>query len=253
MPYVRAEAEPLSRLPLFVGTATRSPRRSRSSVGQGRVRSFTGSPRAPAPQMLGGGSRPICRPPDAMNSPGLPGGPGRGWARVRRLHADQRRVKAEATFPDLGGFPRRRRRSARHWHRGCVMSDISLAVGDGARRMTYSTSDITRAIRALEGAVEGLRDQLGTANRRAEQAEEKVAGLQAELVELRVSEKVTTTEAADLRQQRDAERTRADRVEAEVLTARADAVRLRCQLEQARPKPPRTRLGRLLRALGHIR
>ena len=133
------------------------------------------------------------------------------------------------------------------------MSDISLAVGDGARRVTYSTSDTTRAIRALEGAVEGLRDQLGTANRRAEQAEEKVAWLQAELVELRVSEKVTTTEAADLRQQRDAERTRADRVEAEVLTARADAVGLRYQLEQARPKPPRTRWGRLLRALGHTR
>lgn len=52
----------------------------------------------------------------------------------------------------------------------------------------------------------------------------------------------------------DEERARADRleqqlivVETDLLTARADAAGLRCLLEQARPKPPRTRWQRLLR------
>jgi hypothetical protein len=35
-------------------------------------------------------------------------------------------------------------------------------------------------------------------------------------------------------------------VEAELVEARAEAAGVRCQLEQARPKPPRTRWGRSL-------
>ena len=127
-----------------------------------------------------------------------------------------------------------------------------------------------------------------TANRRAEQAEQrgekeqaranwgeqKSAAFRAELVELRISERAATDlaeyatgEAVDLRkrldaaeQRADAERTRADRieqqltaVEAELVTARTEAVGLRCLLEQARPKPPKTRWHGLLRALGHTR
>ena len=75
--------------------------------------------------------------------------------------------------------------------------------------------DVLRStVRALENAVEGLRDQLGTANRRAEddraraeRAEEKAAALQAELVELRVAADLAeyaTGEVTDLRKRLDA-------------------------------------------------
>jgi hypothetical protein len=110
-------------------------------------------------------------------------------------------------------------------------------------------------------------------------AEENAAALHAELVELRISARAAadlaeyaTGEATDLRRRPDAaeqrageEHARADgteqqlmKIEAELATARAEAVGLRCQLEQARPKPAepeptRTRWQRLLRALGHIR
>jgi len=87
-------------------------------------------------------------------------------------------------------------------------------------------------VRVFEQAIEVLRDQLGTANRRADddrtranQVEQKVAALQAELTELRTSAqaavnqaKYATGEATDLRKRLDVaeqlageERARADR------------------------------------------
>jgi len=57
------------------------------------------------------------------------------------------------------------------------MSEISLAVGDRMRRMTYTelasppsdaTPDTTRAICVLEAAVEALREQLTIGNERAD-------------------------------------------------------------------------------------
>jgi hypothetical protein len=55
-----------------------------------------------------------------------------------------------------------------------MASDITLAVGDGTRRMTYAEL-ATRdpAIRALEHTVEGLCEQLEDANQQAERAEER--------------------------------------------------------------------------------
>jgi hypothetical protein len=72
--------------------------------------------------------------------------------------------------------------------------------------------DVPRlAVRALENAVEVLRDQLGTANRRADDDRVRADRLQAELVELRVSERAAadlaeyaTGEATDLRTRLDA-------------------------------------------------
>jgi len=126
-------------------------------------------------------------------------------------------------------------------------------------------------VQVFEQAIGVLRDQLGAANRRADRAEEKADRLQAELVELRVSERsaadlaeYATGEAADLRQRLDAaeqrageERARADQgerqlaaVEGELIAARVETAGLRCRLEQARPKqvtePPRSPWRRFL-------
>jgi thioesterase domain-containing protein len=123
----------------------------------------------------------------------------------------------------------------------------------------------------------GLIDAAAPIREQLESAEK--ATLQAELVELRISARAAadlaeyaTGEATDLRRRLDAaeqrageERRRADgaeqqltNVEAELVTARAEAAGLRCQLEKPLPKPPksdppRTRWQRLLRALGHTR
>jgi hypothetical protein len=126
------------------------------------------------------------------------------------------------------------------------MSDISLTVGDGARRMTYAElaeargtspatdamSDTARAIRALESAVEGLREQLEHERARADRECGRADQIEQQLT----------------------------KVEGELIAARVEAAGLRCQLEQARPKPatpdpPRTRwsVPWLLRALGHTR
>jgi hypothetical protein len=65
---------------------------------------------------------------------------------------------------------------------------------------------------------------------------------------------------APIREQLERERERAESAERELEGLQADLVKahieaagLRCQLEQARPKPPRTRWGRLLGALGHTK
>ena len=75
-----------------------------------------------------------------------------------------------------------------------------------------------------------------------------------------VEQAIELQRADDERNRTDRERDRADRVEqqltaveVQLVTARAEVAGVRCQLEQARPKPPRTRWGRLLRALGHTR
>ena len=98
----------------------------------------------------------------------------------------------------------------------------------------------------VEQAIELLREQLGVANQRGD---DEMA--RADRAEQR---------ADDERNRADRERDRADRVEqqltaveVQLVTARAEVAGVRCQLEQARPKPPRTRWGRLLRALGHTR
>ena len=57
------------------------------------------------------------------------------------------------------------------------MSDISLGLGD--------PRDTTRAILALESAVEELREQLDRERQRADTAERQLAGVEAELVEAR--------------------------------------------------------------------
>jgi thioesterase domain-containing protein len=131
------------------------------------------------------------------------------------------------------------------------------------------TGGATPGIGLIDAAAP-IREQLDSAEK---------ATLQAELVEARISARAAadladyaTDEAADLRRRLDAaeqragdEWSRADgveqqltNVETELVTARAEAAGLRCQLEKARPKPPksdppRTRWQRLLRALGHTR
>jgi|HubBroStandDraft_6_1064221.scaffolds.fasta_scaffold876747_2 hypothetical protein len=111
---------------------------------------------------------------------------------------------------------------------------------------------------------------LGTANRRADddrvradRAEQQVATLQAELIELRVSERVATDlaeyatgEATDLRKRLDAaeqrageERARADRLQAELVELRIAERHLAEKLLRAR----RWSVPWLLRALGHTR
>jgi hypothetical protein len=62
-----------------------------------------------------------------------------------------------------------------------MVSDITLAVGDVIRRMTYAELTDTRrdpAIRALEHAAEGLCEQLENANERADRAEQRADLLQ---------------------------------------------------------------------------
>jgi hypothetical protein len=147
-------------------------------------------------------------------------------------------------------------------------------------------------VQALEQAIGVLRDQLETANRwadddraRADRAEQKAAALQAELIDLLISERsavelaeYASAEVADQRRRLDTaeeerrrlagqqeierdradhERDRADRieqqltkVEGELIAARVEAASLQCQLELARPKvvpdSPRSGWRRLL-------
>ena len=57
-----------------------------------------------------------------------------------------------------------------------MASDITLAVGDDSRRMTYAElAETTRdpAIRGLEHAIEGLCEQLENANQRADRAAQR--------------------------------------------------------------------------------
>jgi chromosome segregation ATPase len=85
-----------------------------------------------------------------------------------------------------------------------VASDITLAAGDGSRRITYvEPADPTRdpAIRALEHAVAGLCEQLTKAEQRAALAERDAVALRGELGGLRISERVAVAEVAVLHQQ----------------------------------------------------
>lgn len=156
----------------------------------------------------------------------------------------------------------------RKWPRVLGNDGVAIVIVPPARPPPDHAPDPPPDFRGMiDAAVAPIREKL-------DRAEQKAAALQAELVELRVSERAAadvaeyaTGEAADLRKRLDAaeqrageERTRADRVEqqlttieAELIAARVEAAGLRCQLEQARPKPPSTRWGRLVRALGHIR
>jgi len=124
---------------------------------------------------------------------------------------------------------------------------------------------------AIRDIVAPLSAQLEQERARADRAEDKADRLQAELVELRVSERsaadlaeYATGEATNLRQRLDTaeqrageERARADQgerqlaaVEGELIAARVEAAGLRCRLEQARPKlvaePPRSPWHRFL-------
>ena len=88
-----------------------------------------------------------------------------------------------------------------------MASDITLAVGDGSRRMTYAElADITRdpAIRALEHAVEGLCQQLENANRRADRAEQRADLLQVKFEAGALAERIARGEAAIVRAELDA-------------------------------------------------
>ena len=85
-----------------------------------------------------------------------------------------------------------------------MASDITLAAGDGSRRITYvEPADPTRdpAIRALEHAVAGLCEQLTKAEQRAALAERDAVALRGELGGLRISERVAVAEVAVLHQQ----------------------------------------------------
>jgi chromosome segregation ATPase len=85
-----------------------------------------------------------------------------------------------------------------------MTTDITLAVGDDSRRMTYAEpADTTRdpAIRALEHAVEALSEQLTKAEQRATLAERDAGALRSELGGLRISERVAVAEVAVLDQQ----------------------------------------------------
>jgi hypothetical protein len=85
-----------------------------------------------------------------------------------------------------------------------MASDITLAVGDGTRRMTYAElPDATRdpAIRAFEHAVEGLCQELTKAEQRAALAERDAAALSGELGGLRILERAAVAEVAVLHQQ----------------------------------------------------
>ena len=131
-------------------------------------------------------------------------------------------------------------REESHWLSHKELSD-ALGCTPNAARM-----HAVRRHEFVEQAIELLREQLGVTNRRGD--DEKARADRAE------------QRADDERNRTDRERDRADRVEqqltaveVQLVTARAEVAGLRCQLEQARPKPPRTRWGRLLRALGHTR
>jgi hypothetical protein len=90
-----------------------------------------------------------------------------------------------------------------------MASDITLAVGDGSRRMTYAElADPTRdpAIRALENAVEGLCEQLEIANQRADRAEQRADLLQVKFEAGALAERIARDEASRLRAERDARR-----------------------------------------------
>jgi hypothetical protein len=57
----------------------------------------------------------------------------------------------------------------------------SDTVSSGNGTMSGTKTDTTRALRALESAVEGLREQLTVANQRADRAEHRIEELQAAL------------------------------------------------------------------------
>ena len=90
-----------------------------------------------------------------------------------------------------------------------MASDITLAVGDDSRRMTYAElADTTRdqAIHALEHAVEGLCEQLEDANQRADRAEQRADLLQVKFEAGALAERIAREEAATLRAELDARR-----------------------------------------------
>ena len=124
-------------------------------------------------------------------------------------------------------------REESHWLSHKELSDVLGCTPNAARMHAVRRHEF------VEQAIELLREQLGVANQRSD--DEKARADRAE-------------------QRADDERNRADRVEqqltaveVQLVTARAEVAGVRCQLERARPKPPRTRWGRLLRALGHTR
>jgi chromosome segregation ATPase len=85
-----------------------------------------------------------------------------------------------------------------------MASDITLAVGDGSRRMTYgerADAPHDPAMRALEHAVERLSEHLTKAEQRATLAERDAAALRGELGGLLISERVAVAEVAVLHQQ----------------------------------------------------
>jgi hypothetical protein len=91
-----------------------------------------------------------------------------------------------------------------------MASDVTLAVGDGSRRMTYAElADITcdPAIRALERTVEGLREQLDNANQRADRAEQRADLLQVKFEAGPLAERIACDEAAGLRAELEARNT----------------------------------------------
>jgi hypothetical protein len=133
-----------------------------------------------------------------------------------------------------------------------MASIVTLAVGDGTRRMSYAELADTRrdpAISALKLAVEGLCEQLEDANQRAERAEERADRadqradrLHGELVEARAAERkaidlvrYATAEASDQRKRAD------DAVDAERI-ARDEAAGLRAELDARRTWGLRRRL-----------
>jgi hypothetical protein len=90
-----------------------------------------------------------------------------------------------------------------------MASDITLAVGDDSRRMTYAElADTTRdpAIRALEHAVDGLCEQLENANQRADRAELRADLLQVKFEAGALAERIARDEAAGLCAELDAPR-----------------------------------------------
>ena len=122
-----------------------------------------------------------------------------------------------------------------------------------ARAMHFSTFD-THHVRALEGAVGALQEQLNIANQRADRAEqqsdtdrERADRLHGELVEARAAERkaielirYATAEASDQRKRAD------DAVDAERI-AREEAAGLRAELEARRTWGLRRRLRWALR------
>jgi hypothetical protein len=90
-----------------------------------------------------------------------------------------------------------------------MASDITLAVGDDSRRMTYAELAETArdpAIGALEHAVEGLCEQLEDANERTDRAEQRADLLQVKFEAGALAERIARDEAARLRAKLDARR-----------------------------------------------